>query len=165
MSYPTRNEDGKVINPSTGNWVTVTYAQTQGFLEEAEETTQAHFEEKAKANMDDRQLLKAEVNSNIDELDMGEEETRELLNQLDSLDQNSATKIREQIEKDGSYDFSQLPTMKQFMNNDPVKPGRSEVPKRNTPSNIQSKPVTRNRRYVRTPSGGMRVVKDDESGE
>jgi hypothetical protein len=38
--YPKRNKDGKVLNPSTENWVQPNYAQGRGFLEEAERLTQ-----------------------------------------------------------------------------------------------------------------------------
>jgi hypothetical protein len=38
--YPKRNKDGKVLNPSTENWVQPNYAKGRGFLEEAERLTQ-----------------------------------------------------------------------------------------------------------------------------
>jgi len=38
--YPKRNKDGKVLNPSTENWVQPNYAEGRGFIEEAERLTQ-----------------------------------------------------------------------------------------------------------------------------
>lgn len=45
-----RNEDGKVLNPDTGNFVSVKYARREGFLEKAEQATKEYFKKQEEEN-------------------------------------------------------------------------------------------------------------------
>lgn len=69
---PKRHPDtGKVKNPTSGNFVTVEYADRQGFLEDAEYETQRHFADLAEEN----ELEKASEEVSSDEIDQLLEET------------------------------------------------------------------------------------------
>ena len=75
-NYPKRNEDGKVLNPDSGNFVTVGYAERMDFLEEAEQATQEYFKEQDDAE--------ASVGpTDIPETSGGLETTTELANDLE----------------------------------------------------------------------------------
>lgn len=85
--YPTEREDGKVLNPLTGNWIQKSYAKKQDILEQAKQSTQQHFKEQdsdeSEADEIDRLLQEAETLDadeafEIDDLDIDDLDDDEL---------------------------------------------------------------------------------------
>lgn len=94
--YPKQNDEGKVLNPLTGNWVKRSYAKKQDILEQAEQNTQQHFKEQdssteSDADEIDRLLREAENLDANEAFDIDEES-------LDALDDDELERLDEHAE-------------------------------------------------------------------
>lgn len=192
--YPETNEDGKVLNPDTDNWVTTGYAEGRGFIEEAKEYTQKHFYDQdqtvpeTSGSLEDAGENLEDAGIDLEPEFVGDDELDEMLSDVD-----------EEIET-GKGEFDEDPSMvseeefmKQFDDTDNTNVGpnqkakggeysgvySSKNPKRNSlgerqkrnaenlrrrDENRKNKQKQPNVKYVRTKRGGIKTVKLDENG-
>ena len=167
--YPKRHpETGKVKNPSSGNFVTVAYAERQNFLEEAEFETQRHFsdldQEQAEDPENEIDALLDEVKNTEPGADFGEapgadEGEEPLFSQPptpEGLEEVvTAPEDREGSPPQGVYSGGGSGNQPTGVSSDRV--GSTDQEEDSTP-----KRERRRVKYVRGPAGGQRTIFLDE---
>ncbi len=187
--YPTeRPEDGKVLNMITGNWISQSYAKSEGILEQAKEHTQKHFKE---------QDEEGEVSEEIDQLLQEAEEVEpgeafkvddEELSRLDERADINHPEIpesgfpdEEDFDPGEDTPFDQPPTPEgldqaaqqtqssgEYKGVYSGKSGGKQPMQEQTeskPTELEQKHEDQDVRYVKTEHGGMKVVHLDEDEE
>lgn len=176
QEYPTERDDGKVLNPSTDNWVTQGYADGRGFLEEAKEYTREHFKNKS----DDQEFQE----HGLDDVAEKFEDAGVPVNDLNDMMERAEESI--QPHEDSSEDFNAM-TEEEFMKSIEEEPQPQRGGDENFKGiyNSKSVPQTSERsssssssqrrwneerdgaeyRYVRTERGGMRKERIDGSDD
>lgn len=192
--YPTERDDGKVLNPSTDNWVTQGYADGRGFLEEAQEYTQEHFKNQSESEEELEEELEEDVppttsgsledtgknfeEAGIDLDDDSDDELDDMLNEAEkefdeefnekySMTEEEFMESLDSKEANASTETDE--TFKGVYNNSPTPSPQPTEPEETDDNSSRRKWSEKedgtDYRYVRTPRGGMKKVRKDEHDE
>jgi len=166
--YPERDPDtGRVLNPLTGNWIKPSYAKREDILEKCEEHTQTHFREQDTDSSE-------EIDDLLDEIDQADAEGGFELDEDEFLPDESDFPDTDEFDPEQGAEpddgFVQPPTPEGFddaaqqrkstdSDHKGIYTGKSKSgPRRQKSNNKPNSPDDEEKRYVRTDSGGMKVV-------
>lgn len=170
-------ETGKVLNPSTGHWVQKSYAKGRGFLKEARLHTAEHFKKQEKEAKKEKKMLNEQEREDVSKEQL--DETARVTFDTDDTDVDGLIadiEHREQLDDDFNADdfFNvSMPEMGDTVGFDPrMKDGNFPGIYSTNNSNQPTQPTRREhvrgrkrkkqdvqKRYVRTETGGMKIVR------
>lgn len=170
--YPERHpETGKVLNPLTGNWIKPSYAKREDILEKCEEHTQTHFREKDTESSE-------EIDQLLDEIDQADAEGGFELDEDEFIPDDSDFPDTSEFEPDANPEdmFEEPPTPEGFeeaaqqkkstdADHKGIYTGKSRTGPRRTQSNKSDTTNDEDKRYIRTETGGMKVVYPDQNDD
>lgn len=165
--YPERHpESGRVLNPLTGNWIKPSYAKREDILEKCEEHTRTHFREQDTESSE-------EIDELLDEIDQADAEGGFELDEDEFLPDESEFPDTSEFDPEQGAEpdegFAQPPTPEGFedaaqqrksteADHKGIYTGRSESGPQRQKSEKPDVSNDEEKKYVRTETGGMKVV-------